>query len=161
MKKTSTFRELMKDPNKKYDETAHALARLFRDILASRGLELSEWEKLTERYYRKIYTNRHGVVDLIKVNQEKSNLTRALAKDSLPWFRFETAIQILGPKMYSFTAVLDNGDGHVYKHTVKIPNRYAILPPDSKHDGDDVDPDDKPERKSLRAKLAEKNKDRK
>jgi hypothetical protein len=127
--KTSTFRELMKDPNKKADETGHVLAKLFRDIIASQGMEAGGFDNLMDKYYKKKYTNRHGEVDMIKVNQEKSNLTRALAKDSLPWYRFETVLQILGPKVYSVTIGMEASSGHTYSHTVRVPNRFAILPP--------------------------------
>lgn len=128
--KTSNFKELMKDPNKKAGDTDHVLARLFREILATHGIGSTQFENLMDKYYRKLHTNRHGQVDLVKVNQDKSNLTRALSKDRLPWYRFETALQIIGPRSFTFTVTMDVGKGLTYKRSVKVPNRYSTIPPD-------------------------------
>lgn len=126
-KDNASFKDLMRDKEKKLSETEHLLARLFRKILAERGILSSEMDQLIDRYYRKIHTNRHGDVDILKVNQDKSNLTRALAKDTLPWRRFETVIQILGPSKYFLTLKMEGADGTVYEHTVGTKNRYASL----------------------------------
>lgn len=135
---SSTFRELLRDPHKKYDETNHPLAKLLRDVMASRGIMPSQWDTLVERYYRKVYTNRRGEIDLIKVNQEKSNLTRALAKDRVPFDRFDVALQILGCAYYLYSVETTDTKGVKITNKLKITNRYVILPEVVEKD-DDVD----------------------
>lgn len=137
--KNSTFRELLRDPNKKYDETSHALAKLLRDMLANSGIGPGEWDKLIERYYKKMYTNRKGEIDLIKVNQEKSNLTRALAKDKVPWYRLDTAIQILGSASYTISIEREDARGVKFTSKLKIKNRYVIMPEMNEEDDGGID----------------------
>jgi hypothetical protein len=126
--KNSTFRDLLRHPNKRYDETNHALAKMLRDMLAVSGIGPGEWDKLIERYYRKMYTNRKGHIDMIKVNQEKSNLTRALAKDKVPYYRLDTAIQILGCAYYVFTIERYDSRGVMTATRLNVNNRYVHMP---------------------------------
>lgn len=155
---SNTWRDVMQAADKLQDKTAHELARLFRDMMSHHGIGITAFDNLADRYYRKIYTNRHGVVDVIKVNQEKSNLTRALAKDSLPFFRFVTVLKILGPVSYIITVTMKHADGHTYKHSVETMNRFAILPAIE----DEAEPEEVPkERLSVRAKIQQKKDEKK
>jgi len=127
MNNKSTFRELLLDPEKKRSEAENELAYLFRDIMLAHGVNPSEWDRRLDMYYRRLYTNSRGEVDLIKVNQEKSNLVRALAKDTLPWKRFNTSLQLMGPESYTIIIELTYRDGRTHTHKVKIRNRLAEM----------------------------------
>lgn len=120
-----TFRELLMDPEKKRSEAENELAYIFRDMMLAHGIQPSEWDRRVDSYYRRIYTNSKGEVDLIKVNQEKSNLVRALTKDALPWRRFITAVQLMGAASFTFTLDLNYQDGRTFSHKVKVRNRIT------------------------------------
>ena len=123
----STFRELLLDSEKKKSEAENELAYLFRDMMLAHGVTPSEWDRRLDSYYKRIYMNSKGQVDLVKVNQEKSNLVRALTKDALPWRRFHTAVQLMGSKAYTFTLELEYEDGRIHTHKVKARNRLADM----------------------------------
>lgn len=143
-KSISTWREIMQAADKRADATSHELAKLFRDIMATHGISLTEFDNLADRYYRKIHTNRKGVCDLVKVAQEKSNLTRALALDSIPWFRFVTMVRLLGPKSYTFTLSMVGANGRKYSHSVETINRFVNLSVDEEESEEEIpdSPDD-------------------
>jgi hypothetical protein len=127
-KSISTWREIMQASDKQADATSHELAKLFRDIMATHGISITKFDNLADRYYRKVHTNRKGVCDLVKVSQEKSNLTRALASDSIPWFRFVTMVRLLGPRSYTFTLTMEDAVGRKHHHTVQTMNRFVLAP---------------------------------
>lgn len=139
--KKSTFRELLQTPDKKKGEAKNELAVLFRDMLLTHGILPSEWDRKVERYYTKIFTNAAGEVDMLKVNQEKSNLTRALTKDSIPWKRFITGVAVLGPASFRLGIELNYATGHTYKHQVLKKMRYTA-PVEVHEEEDDEESDD-------------------
>lgn len=140
--KKSTFKDLLQDPNKKRGEATNELATMFRKMLAEHGILPTDWDRRAELYYRKLYTNHRGETDMIKVNQEKSNLTRALTKNSIPWKRFTTALAILGPETWDLEITLPYKSGHVRKHKVTVKNRYVDLGPELDDDEEDYDDDE-------------------
>ena len=121
----STFRELLLDPEKKRAEAENELAYLFRDIMLAHGVTPSEWDRRLDSFYKRLYTNSKGQTDPVKVNQEKSNLVRALTKDALPWNRFNRALQLMGSESYTISVDLNYADGRVHTHKVKVRNRVA------------------------------------
>lgn len=137
--KKSTFRELLLSHDKKKSEATNALAILFRDALATHGVTPSEWDVKVERYYKRRHTNSIGVVDKKRVDQDKSNLTRALAKNGLPWNRFVEGCSVMGPEFIMFSMTLGYPGGLTTEHKLKIRNRYVDLQADLE---DDEDKDD-------------------
>lgn len=123
----STFRELLLDSEKKIREAENELAYLFRDMMLAHGVTPSEWDRRVDSYYKRLYTNAKGQADLVKVNQEKSNLVRALTKDALPWNRFKTALQLMGAESYTITIDLNYAGGRMHTHKVKVRNRIADM----------------------------------
>lgn len=121
----STFRELLLDHTKKLGLSDNALAKLLRDMLLTHGISPSQWDKMADLYYRKINTNSKGEVDLLKVTHDKSNMAKALAKDSIPFRRFQSAIEILGCESFVFSVQLNFRNDVTYKHEVFQRNRMA------------------------------------
>lgn len=120
----STFRELMIDPKRTKESVksdGNVLAILFWDMMAAHGIKPSTWEVMMDRYYKRKY----GSDDIQKISQEKTNLQRALSKNQLTFKRFQTALEILGPKSITYTVGLDYETGVAYQHKVKVRNRTA------------------------------------
>lgn len=124
----STFRELLLDHTKKLDLSENELATLLRDMLLTHGISPSQWDKMADLYYRRLNTNSKGEVDLLKVTHDKSNMAKALAKDSIPWRRFTAAINILGVRSYKIAVELEFPNDVTYKHEVLVRNRTAEQP---------------------------------
>lgn len=147
MSNKSSMRELLLDEQKLKGKTTHPLAYMFRDMMLEHGILPSEWEARIDNFYRRMYTNARGEIDLVKVNQEKSNLMRALCKDTIPWNRFNTACQLMGAESYTLTLTLNYANGHKAEHKVKLRNRAADMakhqaaveanPGDDEEDGDE------------------------
>lgn len=136
--KQATFREILLDRYKMADQAENTLAKLFRDMLAERSILPAQWDARMDAYYRKVFTNSKGEVDIIKVNQEKSNLKKALAKPNLAWNRFETAIQVLNPDEYTFSLGMKYINETEYLHQIKVKNRSSrFTPPPAEEDDDE------------------------
>lgn len=116
------LRNLLSDPLKQKSQADNALAALFRDIMAQHGVEIAEWETRVENYFRRVFT-RNSDIDVQKVNQAKSNLQRALARSTLTWGRFETALQVMGSETYTIEVSLNYKNGKTFRHSVKVKNR--------------------------------------
>lgn len=136
----STFRELLQDNTKKMDSSENIPAHLVRDMLLTHGISPAQWDKMADQYYRQVNTNSKGQVDLLKVTHDKSNMAKALAKDTLPWRRCESTIQILGPVSYKISVELTFANGVTYKHEVFKRNKY--YEPDAIEGDDDESKDD-------------------
>lgn len=139
MKKKVTFREILLHPDKKKGEADNVLASLFRDMLAAYGVTPSEWELRVERYFRRKHTNEAGVVDKKRVDQDKSNLTRALTKSKLPVKRFEEAMAVLGAESVMWTIQANFPGGHQHTHKALVRNRHTSPVPDDDEDDEDED----------------------
>lgn len=137
--KKSTFRELLLAPDKKKGEAVNVLAVLFRDMLLAQGIMPSEWELRVERYYTRLHTNAKGEVDKKRVDQDKSNLTRALTKDRLPLKRFEEGVAVLGAESVKYSVQLNFPNNYSNIHTVLVRNRYTPPAPGVDDDEDEED----------------------
>lgn len=138
IKKKSTFRELLMSPDKKAGEATNILATLFRDMLSTYGITPSEWDQRVDRYYSRLHTNAKGEVDRKRVDQDKSNLTRALNKDRIPIKRFEEGVAVLGAETCEYSITLNFPNGYSNVHKVRVRNRYVEIP-DVEDDEDDDD----------------------
>lgn len=136
----TTFRELLLAPDKKKGEATNVLAILFRDMLIAQGIMPSEWEHRVERYFTRLHTNAQGEVDKKRVDQDKSNLTRALTKDRLPLKRFEEGVAVLGAESVQYTVQLNFPNNYSNIHKVLVRNRY--VPSANLEDDDDEDEED-------------------
>lgn len=116
-----TLRDLLLDSTCKKREAENIPAILFRDMMSACGIGPAEWDKRMERYFRKVYGS-----DVKKINQEKTNLMRSLAKNKLTWTRYDTSIQIMGPVTYQFTLDMTFADGHTFRAIAKVRNRYRL-----------------------------------
>lgn len=116
-----TLRDIIRDPNKKVNEARNELSFLFRTILNEHRISIDQWDNLTTRYY----TSRYGR-DIKTVSQEKINLIRAVAKESLTWGRFMEAIETLGYDECEFSITLRNTGEKVSErtHSVRKKNRH-------------------------------------
>lgn len=139
MQKKSTFRELLLSPDKKKGESTNFLATLFRDALITLGVTPSEWDMRVDRYYRRRYTNAAGEVDKKRVDQEKSNLTRALTKDRLPPKRFEEGMAVLGAESILMTMQVNYPRGYKNNHKVLVRYSPTILPDDDEDEDEEED----------------------
>ena len=117
----SKFRTLLRNARQMKKNADNVPAVFFRDILAEHGPSIAEWDARMERYFRKIHGNDPKIV-----SQEKTNLTRALTKDTLTWRRFEQAIQIMGAETYTFTLLMEYANGQTFKHKVRVKNRFGL-----------------------------------
>lgn len=141
MLKKSTFRELLLAPDKKKGESTNFLAALFRDALITLGTTPSEWDMRVDRFYRRRYTNAAGEVDKKRVDQEKSNLTRALNKNRLPPKRFEEGMAVLGAESILLTMKANYPRGYTNTHKVSLrfPQDVPDVDDDEDEDEDDVE----------------------
>lgn len=140
VKRKSTFRELLMTQDKKVDESTNILATLFRDMLATYGITPSEWDFRVDRYYSRLHTNAKGEVDRKRVDQDKSNLTRALNKNRIPLKRFEEGICVLGAESCDYSVQLNFPNGYSNAHKVRVRNRYVLS---ANHDDDEDEDDEK------------------
>lgn len=115
-----TFRDLIRDPNKKRDEAGNEIAFLLRDILGEYQYSIAQWENMTERFFTAVHGN-----DRKAIAQAKINLARGLAKDKLTWGRFIQAILVMGFDEYEVVIRMKNRDDVKAKeHKVKFRNQY-------------------------------------
>lgn len=115
-----TFREIIRDPNKKRDEATNELSFLLRDILQEHQFSVGQWENMTDKFFGAM----HGD-DRKMVAQAKINLSRGLAKDGLTWRRFQQALLVMGYDNYEVTISMSNrGDTKPREHKVKFKNPY-------------------------------------
>lgn len=120
-KQSNNFKELLKDPEKRrHEPDLNIPAKMFRNIVYVHGVIPSEWDAQVDRFYRRLYGG-----DIQKVNQEKSNLLRALNRNWLTWGRFETALQIMGCEKYEICTTLHFKGGKSTSHPVTVRNRLS------------------------------------
>lgn len=117
----SNFRTLLRYARDMKKNADNVPAALFRDMIAEHGPSIAEWDARMDRYFRKIHGNDPKIIA-----QEKTNLTRALTKDTLTWRRFEQAVQIMGPKTYRLSVTMEFANGQKYTHSVRVKNRFGL-----------------------------------
>lgn len=138
----STFRELLQHPTKKLDMSENGLSKMIRDVLLTNGISPAQWDKMADLYYRSINANSKGEVDLLKVIHDKSNMAKALAKDSIPYNRFLAACEILGPEYIELGVTLHFKGGISQSHKVMMKNSMREQAPlEGDEDEDDVEDD--------------------
>lgn len=122
-----TLADIIKDPRKLKDEARDELSFAFRDILAENRITLEQWNLLTTRLLAAKYNG-----DPKTISQEKINLSRALAKDTLTWSRFVEALFALGFDDYDIVITMTNRDNDKSnKHKIKIRNPYKRVDTES------------------------------
>jgi hypothetical protein len=95
------LRNVMESPDKRYQETNHALAKLWRLLMMDVHLRIEEWDKLTTRYYRSPYSRvKKNVTDIAS---DKNNFYRSIGARSMTWKNFFKAVCILSPVTIEFT----------------------------------------------------------
>lgn len=115
MEKKQTFRDLITANGKRKDSAENLPALMFRDVLDTHGISLSEWEMRMDRYFRRKYGN-----DVKRINSDKGNLMRSLAKDKITWDLWEIVKRILGPVRVKYTVQMTFADGRTYEHNYVV-----------------------------------------
>lgn len=119
------FRALLKDEDKKTNESKSLLTTLFRKMLSDLDITPSRWNDLCNKYFRSGFSSvRKNSRD---VGNARNNLSRLVAADNISYNNFIRSIKILRPLKIKLTLELTWRNGLVTKHSAESGNELSVL----------------------------------
>jgi hypothetical protein len=119
------LKNLLSSQDKMVDKVRSPLVKLFRTILYDHNVTPMQWDNLVNRYLRSHLSRTPK--NARDISQDKNNLNRAIAKETMSWNHFLKSIMILGPVSIRINIQLGWRNGKTTEHAVDINNPLAEL----------------------------------